>query len=58
MKMKNQKVLDAVLEFVKANPGSSVEAITVGIHSSDILVRAAIKPLQADGVIRPGYRCL
>ena len=34
--MKNQKVLDSVLEFIKANPDSSIEAITVGIKSSDI----------------------
>ena len=51
MKMKNQKVIDAVLEFIKNNPGSSLEAITVGIKSSDILVRGAIKTLQADGAI-------
>ncbi len=49
--MKNQKVIDAVLEFIKSNPGSSVEAITVGIKSSDILVRGAIKTLATDGAI-------
>src|ERR1700722_14819655 len=49
--MKNQKVLDSVLEFIKSNPGSSVETITVGTKSSDILVRGAIKTLQAEGVI-------
>ncbi len=51
MKMKNQKVIHAVLEFIKTNPGSSVEAITVGIKSSDILVRGAIKILSTDGAI-------
>ena len=49
--MKNQKVIDAVLEFIKTNPGSSVEAITVGIKGSDILVRGAIKTLSTDGAI-------
>ena len=51
MKMKNQKVIDAVLEFIKVNPGSSLEAITVGIKSSDILVRGAINSLQTSGAI-------
>ncbi len=51
MEMKTSEVKEAVLEFIKANPGSSVEAITVGIKSSDILVRGAIKALHTGGVI-------
>ena len=49
--MKNSKVLDSVLEFIKSNPGSSMEAITVGTKSSDILVRGAVKTLQAENAI-------
>lgn len=51
MNMKNQKVLDAVLEFIKANPGSNIETITAGTKNSDILVRGAIRKLEAEGAI-------
>jgi len=51
--MKNTKVIDAVLEFIKSNPACSVESITVGIRSSDILVRGAIKNLMTANLIAP-----
>ncbi|MGP8215469.1 MAG: hypothetical protein ACLQQ4_07895 [Bacteroidia bacterium] len=49
--MKNTKIIDDVLEFIKSNPACTVETITVGTRTSDILVRAAIKSLMTGNLI-------
>ncbi|HTA82287.1 MAG TPA: hypothetical protein VK783_05125 [Bacteroidia bacterium] len=49
--MKNTKIRESVLEFIKQNPGSSVEAITVAVKSSNILTRGAINILMTEGLI-------
>ena len=44
-------VNETVLEFIKSNPGSSAEAITVGTKCSNILVLSALKTLQKSETI-------
>ncbi|MGP8215561.1 MAG: hypothetical protein ACLQQ4_08360 [Bacteroidia bacterium] len=37
---------EKVLDYIKANPGSTIEAITEGANVSNLLVRKAVKELQ------------
>ena len=49
--MKTAEIKNAVLEFIKKNPGSNLEQIKVATKTSDILIRGAIKALQQENVI-------
>jgi len=49
--MKNQKEINAVVEFIKKNPDSSTEVIVVGTKMGDIMVRGVLKNLLEDDVI-------
>ena len=53
MKMKNKTANQAekVLEFIKENPGSTIETITEGANISNLLVRKAVKELQEGNLI-------
>jgi len=52
MKMKNANAnQEKVLDFIKANPGSTIEAITEGANVSNLLVRKAVKELQMGNLI-------
>jgi hypothetical protein len=49
--MKKSEVKDAVLEFIKTNPGVDLVAIKNGTDASDILARGAIKSLLEENLI-------
>lgn len=42
---------EKVLDYIKANPGSTIEAITEGTQVSNLLVRKAVKELQAGNIV-------
>jgi hypothetical protein len=48
--MKTTEIKNAVLDFIKKNPGSNIEQIKAATKTSDILVRGAIKALQNENV--------